>query len=126
MTTIAKNYNARIIKNVGDCLIFYFPDTSNNSNLLAFEDVLRCGMTMVNAHRLINAKLRELGLPPLNYRISADYGEVQLAKSVSSARDDLFGSVVNTCSKINPKSPANSMIIGNSLYEVVKQFDTTI
>ena len=25
MATIARNFNARIIKNAGDCLIFYFP-----------------------------------------------------------------------------------------------------
>ena len=28
MATLAKNFGAKVIKNVGDALIFYFPDTS--------------------------------------------------------------------------------------------------
>jgi hypothetical protein len=38
--TIAKNFRAKIIKNAGDCLIFYFPKTSTSSdNQSAFKDV---------------------------------------------------------------------------------------
>ena len=57
--------------------------------------------TIIEAHRFFNAKLNEERLPPLSYRISADYGMVEIARSITSASDDLFGSTMNRCAKIN-------------------------
>jgi len=37
--------------------------------------------------------------------------------------DDLFGSTVNICAKINSKASANGMVIGNNLYQITKAFD---
>jgi len=69
--TIARNFGAKIIKNAGDCLIYYFPKTSDASNNQAtLKDVLECGITLTAAHRAINAKLHEEKLAPVNYRIS--------------------------------------------------------
>ncbi len=119
MATIAKNFGATIIKNAGDCLIFYFPSTSNSSNQNAFKNVIECGITMISAHQAINAKMFKQRLPPLNYRISADYGKVEVARSSSSQSEDLFGSAMNVCAKINSKAPANGMAIGHNLYQMV-------
>ena len=119
MATIAKNFGATIIKNAGDCLIYYFPSTSNSNNHSAFKNVIECGNTMISAHQAINAKLFEQRLPTLNYRISADYGKVEVAKSSSSQSEDLFGSTMNVCAKINSKAPANGMAIGHNLYQMV-------
>jgi two-component system, OmpR family, response regulator ChvI len=101
MATIARNFGAKIIKNAGDCLIYYFPATSDSNDKIAFNDVLECCSTMIEAHRFINAKLNEERLPPINYRISADYGMVEIARSITSASDDLFGSTMNRCAKMN-------------------------
>jgi class 3 adenylate cyclase len=121
---IARNFGAKIIKNAGDCLIYYFSKTSDASNNPAsLKDVLECGITLTVAHRAINAKLHEEKLPPINYRISADYGIVEVARSRSSQSDDLFGSAMNLCAKINSKAPANGMVIGKALYELVKSFE---
>ena len=48
----------------------------------------------------------------MKYRISADYGKVQVAKSYISDMDDLFGTPVNLCAKINRYAEPNSMVIG--------------
>jgi len=50
----------------------------------------------MSTHDVIDSKLYEENLPPLDYRISADYGEVQLAKSTSPQRDDLFTDILVT------------------------------
>ncbi|MDQ4014224.1 MAG: hypothetical protein M3136_00460 [Thermoproteota archaeon] len=122
--TIARNFGAKIIKNAGDCLIYYFPKTSDaRNNPASLKDVLECGITMTMAHRVINARLHEEKLPPLSYRISADFGRVEVAKSKSSQSDDLFGSAMNLCAKINSKAPANGMVIGQALYDLIKSFD---
>ena len=69
MAAIARELGAKIIKNVGDCLIFCYPRTSDPSNKSAFNDVLECCITMVEARDTINQKLHEEELPSLSYRI---------------------------------------------------------
>jgi two-component system, OmpR family, response regulator ChvI len=122
MATIARNFGSQIIKNAGDCLIYYFPATSDSNDRIDFSDVLECCTTMIEAHRFINAKLNEEALPPVSYRISADYGMVEIARSITSATDDLFGSTMNRCAKINSKAKENGMVIGDDLYRVIKSF----
>jgi class 3 adenylate cyclase len=122
MAAIIRDFNANIIKNTGDSLLYYFPETSNNSadDISAFKEVFECGLTMVEAITIINTRIQEEGLPPLNYRISADYGRVEIAKSMSSTSDDLFGPTVSLCAKINSLAPINGMVIGSDLYQTVR------
>ena len=97
--------------------------TSNPRNLAVFKDVIECGVTMMAANKVINMKLKEEGLPPMHYKISADYGRVEVARSLSSPdTDDLFGSTMNVCAKINSMAPANGMVIGSDLYYIAKKF----
>jgi two-component system response regulator ChvI len=131
MAAITRNFGAEVIKNVGDSLIFLFPKTSDSSssssfNNAAFKDVLECGLTMQAAYNAINEKYYEEGLPSVNYRISADYGKVEIAKSGPSPQIyDVFGPTVNMCAKINSKAPPNGMIIGGDLYRMVKELPHT-
>ncbi len=123
MAAIIRDFNATIVKNTGDSLLYYFPKTSNNSSaddISVFKEVFECGLTMVEASRIINRKIQEEGLPLLNYRISADYGRVEIAKSMTSTSDDLFGPTVSLCAKINSMAPINGMVIGRDLYQTVK------
>jgi two-component system, OmpR family, response regulator ChvI len=128
MAAIARNFDARVIKNTGTSLIFYFPKMSDFTNIPAFQAVIECGVTMMAASDVINAKLKEEGgLPSLHYKISADYGSVEVARSLSSPdNDDLFGSTVNVCAKINCMAPPNGMAIGSDLYYIVKKASTSI
>ena len=124
MATLARNYNAKIIKNAGDALIFYFPETSGCGNEAAFKDVLECLTTMTLARDIINSKLRLENLPPVSYRISADYGRVEVATSTSSRTEDLFGSTMNVCAKINSMAEPNGIVIGGDLYQILKSFSS--
>lgn len=120
MATIARNFEGKVIKNTGDSVIYYFPNTSDSSNEYAFRNVLECCLTMIAANYVIDDKLYEEALPALKYRISADYGKVHMARSNSSEMDDLFGTTVNLCAKINRYAKPNSMVIGGDLYLVLK------
>ncbi|MGN6623354.1 MAG: hypothetical protein ACTHKK_04355, partial [Candidatus Nitrosocosmicus sp.] len=113
MASIIKQHNGKVIKNAGDCLIYYFPKTVNSiknnvdtdgvgdnnnygkhsdnnkinsssssgantspnsitiSNEAALQNVLDCGLSMIEANSALNSKLDEGGLPPIRYRISA-------------------------------------------------------
>ena len=128
MAAIARNFRAKIIKNTGTGLIYFFPNTSlpSSNNLSAFKDVIECGITSVAAKAVINAKLNEEQLPPLHYKISADYGRTEVARSKSSPENvDLFGSTMNVCAKINSMASPDSMVIGSDLYSILKRFGTT-
>jgi two-component system response regulator ChvI len=135
IAAIARNFGAKIIKNTASSLIFYFPKTStsldpsssHSDTTITFEsalrDVIECGITMIAASDVINTKLTEEGgLPSLYYKISADYGRVEVARSVSSPdTDDLFGSTMNVCAKINSMAPLNGMVVGSDLYYIAKK-----
>ena len=120
MSAIIKKHEGIIIKNIGDSLIFYFPITSDCTNRSAFWNVIECCVTMMAAYKFVNSEMSKMKLPPVNYRISADYGKAIIAKSASSQTHDLFGPVLDLCTKINSKAPPNGMVIGNDLYQILK------
>ena len=122
MSAIVKRYGGIIIKNIGDSLIFYFPKTSDSTNRSAFWNVIECCGTMMAAYKFVNSEMSKMGLPPVNYRISADYGKAIIAKSANSQAYDLFGPILDLCSKVNSKAPPNGMIIGHDLYQILKSF----
>jgi class 3 adenylate cyclase len=122
MAALAKNFGAKVIKNIGDALLFYFPNTSDTENITAFKEVLECCTAIIAAHEFINIRLETEALPSVSYRISADYGRVEVATTVTSGREDLFGPTVNMCAKINSQAEPNGIVIGGDLHEIMKRF----
>ena len=76
---------------------------------------------MVQACSRINYNLNENRLPSISYKISANYGKVELATSTNSNGVDLFGPTVNVCSKINHLALPNQMVIHKDLYDIIKE-----
>jgi two-component system, OmpR family, response regulator ChvI len=122
MATLARNYGAKIIKNAGDSLTYYFPKTVDLADNNAFKDVIECGLTMISAGTVLNTRMYEEGLPSIDYRISADYGRMEIVRSAISQNDDLFGPTINICATINSKASSNQMVIGGDLYQIIKSF----
>ena len=120
MSRFVKGFGATTVKNIGDSLLYYFPKISDPDNKHAFNEVVDCGMMMIEARTAINEKMYENKLPDLDYRISADYGCIMIADSMTSFNKDVFGSPVNICNKINSMTPPNTMVIGSDLYQHVK------
>lgn len=120
MSNIIRLHRGRVIKNSGDGLLYYFPRTIDQDNYDAFVDVLECGLSMIESQDLLNKDFSTKGLPPVSYRISANYGKVELAISVNSQSIDLFGPTVNVCSKINHLALSNQMIIYDDLFLHIK------
>lgn len=120
MSRIAKRFDATIIKNVGDSVLYYFPQTADSKNKDAFIKCLECNFSMIEAHDAINDKLFEEKLPTLDYRISIDYGSIMMARASNSLCEDIFGTPVNMCSKINRMAVPNTIVIGGDLYQLVR------
>ena len=119
-----KSYSVKVIKNIGDCLLFYFPKTSNNKNSDAFKEAIDCGFNILDKRYSINEELTTQHPPLFNYKIIIDYGLVDLALMGEHSQIDLFGSTINLCSKINSSSLSipNEIIIGDNIYRVLKSF----
>ncbi len=120
MASIAKSFGAKIVKNVDDSSIFYFPETANPGNRSAFRSVIKCGLTMLESYCYINKRAHADELPAINYRISADYGRMEVARSMTSTSLDLFGFTMNLCCNIISVAISNGMVVGNALYKIIK------
>ena len=121
MAAIARQYEAKVVKNIGDSILFYFPKSCHSEKQICLHASLECCLAITEIHDLLNKKLVEQNLPRLDYRVSADYGPIMIAKSDLLQAEDIFGLSVNMCSKINHYAQKNSVIIGGDLYELVKK-----
>ncbi len=115
------SYGATVVKNVGDSLLYYFPKTESGETE-SFKEVLECCSAMIQQGSKLNAKLQQVGLPDVKYRISCDYGAVIVAKMSTSSVNDIFGKPVNLCAKMNSLATPGGIVIGEGLYEKVKSF----
>jgi class 3 adenylate cyclase len=122
MTEIAKEFGAMITKNIGDSLLYYFPDTCDAEDKDSIHVALECSLAMIESREHVNRLLGEYGLPQVSYRVSSDYGRLSIAKSLSSTCEDIFGPTVNICSKINSMAMPNTAIVGGDLYQIARQF----
>jgi CheY-like chemotaxis protein len=129
LSQIIKRYNGKIVKSLGDRLLCYFLNFSDLNNEKAFEDVIECGLEILEKREDMNNELlkKKNNLPPVErYKISLDYGVVDLALAGDNYQLDIFGSAVNLCSKINSSfssiAAKNEIIIGNNFYRIIKSF----
>jgi CheY-like chemotaxis protein len=128
VSSIVKSSNGKIVKNIGDCLLFYFPKTSNDKNETFFREVIECALKILETRSSLNDELYKQHLPPFNFRISIDYGVLDLALVGDYSQIDLFGSTLNLCSKINSSSLSiqNEIIIGDNFYRILKSFSSIV
>lgn len=122
MAKILPNYGGKVIKNQGDSLLYYFPDT-DQSNKTAFANCIESSQIMIEEHDHICKELSGQNLPILDYRISLDYGKVVIMNTNNSFSVDLIGPPVNMCSKINHLASKNGVVIGGDLFENVRGID---
>ena len=123
MSKILSRFGGVAIKNGGDSLLYYFPESSNPKRKFGIISCLECSIAMAEAHDMICKLVRKEGLPPLNYRVSADYGKVVIMKSSNSSNIDVIGPPVNMCAKINHRADSNGVVIGGDFYEMAKHLD---
>ena len=123
MSKILKRFGAVPLKNGGDSLLYYFPESANPKKKFGFMSCLECNLAMAEAHSELSEIVKKENLPTIDYRISSDYGKVVIMEPNTLAPLDIIGPPVNMCAKINRSAPKNGTIIGGDLYEVVKDLD---
>ena len=121
MAKIVRKHNGEVVKNIGDALMFRFPNVDPN-DATVMKNVLECCLSMIDSHDELNKQLQTENMPKLDYKISSTYGSVKVAKSTTSNISDIFGPTVNRCFKINSLCPTNSVVVGVNLYEILQDF----
>jgi len=123
MSKILSRFGGFVIKNIGDCLVYYFPESNKTSSKYGFLSCLECSLAMLESQNIICEQLRKEKLPHLDYRVSVDFGSIVIMKSNTSDSLDMIGPPVNMCAKINHHAKPNQAVIGGDLYQMVKGFD---
>ena len=122
MSKIIYEFDGAVIKNIGDCLLFYFPGTTLHSDKTAIKKSMQCALAMIDVHDYLCMQMHSEGLPCIDYRISLDYGQV-MPMHTAGSQLDIIGPAVNMCSKINRLAEKNGVVIGGDLYEIGKGFE---
>jgi len=123
MSKILSRFGGFVIKNIGDCLLYYFPESSKANRKFGFMSCLECSLAMIESHASISKALEQNNLPKVDYRISLDYGPVVLMRTNNSNSQDMLGPPVNMCTKINHAAKTNGAVIGGDLHTMVKSFN---
>ena len=122
MSKIVSRFGGTVIKNIGDCLVYYFPESVDGKKKFGLMACIECSLAMGEARNIICQKLFSEGLPSIDYRISADFGEIIIMKSNNTDSLDMIGPPLNMCSKINHAAGRNECVVGGDLYQMVKSF----
>ncbi|MFB5623375.1 MAG: cache domain-containing protein [Nitrosopumilus sp.] len=122
MAKIVLKYNGEVVKNIGDALMFRFANVDSKDSE-AMKNVLECCLFMIESHDELKKELNAENIDALDYKISITYGSVKVAESTTSKISDIFGPTVNQCFKINSFCPKNSIVVGNNMYESLKDFE---
>lgn len=110
-------YGGYVLKNVGDCVIGFFP--CSKYYIENHDKAVLCGLAMRDMIKdSLNPYFVERKLPSVECRISADFGAAKVIR-ISSNGDysttDLFGSAMNSAAKISHYAKPGQMVIGESL-----------
>ena len=121
MSRIVTRFGGSIIKNIGDSLLYYFPESAKTNRKFGFLCCVESSLTMIEARHIICSQFEKEGLPSVSYRISSDYGSVVMMNSGVNGID-FIGPPLNMCAKINRLALRNGIVIGGDLYQMVKDF----
>src|SRR5574341_2399552 len=110
-------YGGYVLKNVGDCVIGFFP--CSKYYIENHDKAVLCGLAMRDMIKdSLNPYFMERKLPSIECRISADFGAAKVIR-ISSNGDysaiDLFGSAMNSAAKISHYAKPGQMVVGDNL-----------
>ncbi len=119
--TVVGQFNGSILKTKGDGFIAYI-DYPSFTNLC--DAVIDMGLSILYVlHKSINPALRKVGVPHLDIRIGADYGEAIVRRmsvpTTGFSSLEVASDALNRAVKIEESCEANEFRIGRGLYELI-------
>lgn len=119
MIAIIEDFGGYTFKTAGDCVIGFFLE---KEGVAWADDVVICGLMMIEVVKQnVSPYLKSKGLPPLECRAGADYGEAHILKLTGKVpfNVEVVGNVMNVAAKIQSCAKTNQMFIGQNLFELL-------
>jgi class 3 adenylate cyclase len=114
---VIENNGGKVVKNMGDGILFYFPKLTSLDN----DILIQCGKKILEATEMINSIFKKRKISAIQYRVSLDYGPIMIARYSTSSCRDIFGPTVNLCAKINHLAKPGQLVIGGDLHQIAKK-----
>jgi len=115
--TVVGQFHGTILKLTGDGLISFLDHPSINSQCDTSVDL---GLMLLNAVALVNTATSKRH-PKIQVRIGAEHGiartKLFTVPATGYRQADITSDALNRAAKIQQKAPANSLVIGQALYE---------
>ena len=119
MIAVIEDFGGYPYKTVGDCVIGFFFE---EGGFQWADSVIICGLMMIEVVKQnISPYLKSKGLPELECRVGADYGEAQIINLTGKEplNAEVIGNVMNIAAKIQSCAGTNQMFIGQNLFELI-------
>lgn len=145
MSTIIALYGGYVLKYIGDAVLaFFITNSDNNSNdtlekqqqqkYLPCINAVNCARSMIKViENGINPILNQYDYPEMSIRIGIDVGEIALIQYgwdihilnekqiVKEPHHDILGYTVNVAVKMTSLAKPNSLVIGQSVYDILDE-----
>jgi len=119
---VLSDFRGTIYKSVGDEIIGVFP-IPERGWIPTLDDSIRCARYMRDVTKYVVGPTAEsIGLPKIQCRIGADYGETQIVDIGVEGiflSAEILGDVMNTAAKIRGKAQPGEIAIGENLYQLL-------
>jgi len=112
MSFTIERHEGLVFKYVGDAIIAIFV----SDNDVACKHAIECGKDLVKTLQSpINSELIKKGIPRISIRLGIDYGDALVVSFGNNV--DLIGFSLSIVSKITALASANTVLIGQCLFE---------
>ncbi len=116
MSILISKHAGFILKYAGDAVIAYFPHLQEIGNVA--ENAVRCGLDMNTIiKQAINATVSNFGMPPIQIRVSIDYGKNKIV--FLGTEPDLIGHTITLASKMTPFARPDQIVIGENVHKEI-------
>jgi class 3 adenylate cyclase len=119
---VISDFGGTVYKPVGDEIISVFP-IPETGWIPVIDDSIRCARYMRDVTKYVISPIAEsIGLPRIQCRIGADYGEAQIVNIGVEGiflSTEIFGDVMNTAAKIRGEAKPGEIAVGESLYQLL-------
>ena len=116
MSFTIEKHEGLVFKYVGDAIIAIFV----SDNGVACKHAIECGKNLVKTLKSpINSELIKKGIPRISIKLGIDYGDALVVSFGNNV--DLIGFSLNIVSKITALASANTVLIGQCLFEQISR-----
>ena len=120
---IVIKHKGRILTARIDNVACYFPKTKEPPKVNAIKDFLDCCVEVITRRQSLSDEMTSKHPSQVSYSVRADYGTIRWPEEGDIADPNTrFWAGLPPLYKMGLKTPANTVVIGDHLYQVIREF----